>query len=195
MGPVPWCTWSTCLRSDRRAVKRLSPIAAAFVLLAFFACGDDSSTDATQPASKSTAERSEAGARVPSQPAPKRSRSSSAGVIAKRPEPKVRVPSGPPPKELVVENLIDGIGTVAKEGDELAVRYVGVDYKTRTEFENSWNLTLRFELGAGEVNEGWERGLEGMRVGGRRELIVPPDLAPSGRPDTLIYVVDLLAVK
>jgi peptidylprolyl isomerase len=126
---------------------------------------------------------------------PRQADSSSAKVIAERPTPEVRVPKGAPPRRLVVEDLIGGIGAGAKEGDKLAVRYLGLDYKTGKEFENSWTLTYRFELGAGEVNEGWEEGLGGMKVGGRRELIVPPRLAPPGRQDTLVYVIDLVAIK
>jgi peptidylprolyl isomerase len=93
----------------------------------------------------------------------------------------------------VVRDLKLGSGAAAKEGDELWVHYAGLNYRTREEFETSWILTFKFELGGGTANEGWERGLVGMRVGGRRELIVPPRLAFGS--DTLVYLVDLTAVR
>jgi len=119
-------------------------------------------------------------------------------------KPKVTVPQGPPPKKLVVKDLKQGSGPTAKAGDEVTVQYVGVDYKTGKEFDSSWsrNEPFAFNLGAGEVIQGWDQGIEGMKVGGRRELIIPPELAygsqeaGSIKPNsTLVFVVDLLAVK
>jgi peptidylprolyl isomerase len=114
---------------------------------------------------------------------------------SERPKPKVQVPNGPPPEKLVIEDLAEGSGAAAKAGDELYVHYVGVNYRTGEEFEDAWDPIRPFEfgLGAGEVIQGWEKGLKGMKVGGRRELIVPPNLAYN--KDTLIYVVDLLATN
>jgi peptidylprolyl isomerase len=101
--------------------------------------------------------------------------------------------------------LKKGSGPTAEAGDEVLVQYVGVDYKTGKEFDSSWsrNEPFPFTLGSSSVIPGWEEGIEGMKLGGRRELIIPPELAygPSGSPpaigpnETLIFVVDLLAVK
>jgi peptidylprolyl isomerase len=119
-------------------------------------------------------------------------------------KPKVEVPKGPPPKKLVVKEIEPGTGAEAKSGDEITVQYVGVDYKTGKEFDASWDRgePFPFTLGAGLVIPGWDQGIEGMKVGGRRELIIPAPLAygSEGRPpeippnETLIFVIDLLEV-
>jgi peptidylprolyl isomerase len=120
------------------------------------------------------------------------------------PQPKPIVPKGPPPEELVVQDLIKGKGRVAHKGDEITVQYVGVNYRTGEEFDASWRYgkPFPFELGAGFVVQGWEEGLEGMEVGARRELIIPPELGygyrrQEGIPpgSTLVFVVDLLSVE
>jgi peptidylprolyl isomerase len=120
-------------------------------------------------------------------------------------KPKVVVPSGPPPKTLVKKELVEGSGPEAKSGAEVTVQYVGVGYKSKEEFDASWDRgePFPFALGAGQVIPGWEEGIPGMKVGGRRELIIPGDLAygPAGSPpvigpnETLVFVIDLLAVK
>jgi peptidylprolyl isomerase len=120
-------------------------------------------------------------------------------------KPKVTVPSGPPPKKLVENEIVEGSGAEATAGKEVTVQYVGVGYKSKEEFDSSWsrNEPFPFTLGEGQVIPGWEEGIVGMKVGGRRELIIPPEMAygPAGAPpsigpnETLIFVVDLLAVK
>ena len=120
-------------------------------------------------------------------------------------KPKVTVPSGPPPTGLEVEEIVEGTGAEAKAGDEVSVQYVGVGYESEEEFDSSWsrNEPFSFQLGAGMVIPGWDQGVAGMKVGGRRELIIPPELAygEAGSPpgigpnETLIFVIDLLAVK
>lgn len=125
--------------------------------------------------------------------------------VAKVGKPKVEVPKGPSPTTLEVIDLKKGSGVAAKSRDELTVQFVGVSYETGKEFEATWDLgkTFSFKLGTGEVITGWERGVEGMKVGGRRELIIPPGLAfgKAGSPptigpnETLVFVVDLLALK
>lgn len=123
----------------------------------------------------------------------------------KKTKPKVTVPKGAPPKQLVIKELEEGTGAEAKAEDEIAVQYVGVDYKNGKEFDSSWSRhePFVFQLGVGQVIPGWDQGIEGMKVGGRRELIIPPELAygEAGSPpaigpnETLVFVVDLLAVK
>ena len=119
-------------------------------------------------------------------------------------EPTVTPPSGPAPTKLVTKELIVGTGPEAKAGDSVTVNYVGVLYKGGKVFDASWkrNETFPFVLGKSQVIPGWEQGIVGMKVGGRRELIIPSNLAygTKGSPPTippnsaLIFVVDLLAV-
>jgi peptidylprolyl isomerase len=119
-------------------------------------------------------------------------------------EPKVTPPSGPAPTKLETKNLIVGTGAEAKAGDKVTVNYVGVLYKTGKEFNASWETKepFSFTLGEGQVIKGWDEGIPGMKVGGRRELIIPAELAygKAGSPpkipanEALVFVVDLLAV-
>lgn len=119
-------------------------------------------------------------------------------------KPVVEAPSGPPPKELEEIELIEGTGPEAKAGDNVTVQYVLVDYKSGKEIESSWerNEPFPFTLGSSSVIPGWEQGVEGMKAGGRRELIIPPELAygPEGSPPigpnaTLIFVVDMVEIE
>jgi peptidylprolyl isomerase len=184
-------------------MQRLLLIIAACVALAFVAgCGDDSSSstgssgaettaEAESPQSEETTGEGEAG--------------EEAGEAASGKKPKVTVPSGPPPKKLETNDLREGSGPAAKAGDEVTVQYVGVGYDTKKQFDASWDRgePFPFTLGAGLVIPGWEQGIEGMKAGGRRELILPPELAygAAGSPpaigpnETLIFVVDLLDLK
>jgi len=119
-------------------------------------------------------------------------------------EPKVTPPSGPAPAKLETKELIAGTGAEAKDGDTVTVNYVGVLYKNGKEFDASWKRhePFSFTLGKGQVIKGWDQGVVGMKVGGRRELIIPAELAygKTGSPPTippsspLVFVVDLLGV-
>jgi len=118
-------------------------------------------------------------------------------------KPVIKPLSGPAPHKLVVKDLTVGTGRKAVTGDPLVVRYVGVLAKNGKEFDSSWsrNATFPFALGLGQVIPGWDKGLVGMRVGGRRELIIPASLAygAAGSPpkippnSALIFDIDLLA--
>jgi len=118
-------------------------------------------------------------------------------------EPKVTVPSGPAPTKLETKDLIVGTGAEAKAGSTVSVNYVGVLYKGGKEFDASWkrNEPFSFPLGAGKVIAGWDQGIVGMKVGGRRELIIPAALAYGARgsgtaipPNApLVFVVDMLS--
>lgn len=120
-------------------------------------------------------------------------------------KPTIEVPTEPPPPDLVIDDIVTGDGATAEQGDTVKVQYVGVDYETGKQFDASWDSgkPFSFQLGAGNVIPGWDQGVEGMRVGGRRELIVPPDLAygTQGQPPTigpnatLVFVIDLLDVQ
>jgi peptidylprolyl isomerase len=124
---------------------------------------------------------------------------------AEKTKPEVTVPTGAPPKKLEVKELEEGSGAEAKAGDKVTVQYVGVTYKDGKEFDSSWsrNEPYPLTLGEGLVIPGWEQGIEGMKVGGRRELIIPPELAygETGYPpaiapnETLVFVIDLLEVN
>jgi FKBP-type peptidyl-prolyl cis-trans isomerase len=119
-------------------------------------------------------------------------------------KPTVQVPSGPAPSKLVSKDLIQGTGQAAAAGKTVTVNYVGVLYKGGKQFDSSWQRNQPFTtaLSPGSVIPGWVQGLSGMKVGGRRELIIPPNLAygAKGSPptippnSTLVFVVDLLSV-
>lgn len=118
--------------------------------------------------------------------------------------PEVDPIDGPPPTDLLVEDIWAGDGQEASAGRAVDVHYVGVAHSTGEEFDASWNRgsTFRFPLGAGRVIAGWDRGVQGMKVGGRRRLVIPPELGYGDRGagnvikpgETLIFVVDLVGV-
>jgi peptidylprolyl isomerase len=120
-------------------------------------------------------------------------------------KPVVTVPKGPAPSNLVTKDLIPGTGPVAQAGQTVTVNYVGVLYKTGKEFDSSWKRNQPFttSLATGSVISGWVKGIPGMRVGGRRELIIPASLAygAKGQPPTippnspLVFVVDLISAS
>jgi len=126
-----------------------------------------------------------------------------APAISKKPV--VTVPTGAAPTHLVTKDLVTGTGQAAKAGDTVTVNYVGVLYKNGKEFDSSWSRNQPFTtaLTTGSVIPGWVQGIPGMKVGGRRELIIPASLAygKAGSPPTippnspLVFVVDLLSVS
>jgi peptidylprolyl isomerase len=119
-------------------------------------------------------------------------------------KPVIDKPTGTPPRRLVKEDIVKGRGPGAKPGDTVIVNYVGVSFSTGEEFDASWDTGQPFpvQLGAGNVIEGWEKGLVGIKEGGRRELVIPPRQAygikgapPSiGPNETLVFVIDALAI-
>jgi peptidylprolyl isomerase len=119
--------------------------------------------------------------------------------------PEIDYPEGPPPQDLQIVDEVVGDGTEAKAGMNVKAHYVGVAYSTGEEFDASWNRgqPLDFRLGAGQVIQGWDQGIQGMRVGGRRRLTIPPRLAYGDRGaggvikpgETLIFVVDLVDAR
>ena len=110
-----------------------------------------------------------------------------------------------PPTDLVVTELSEGDGPAASSGSNVSVHYVGVAHSTGEEFDASYNrgTPLQFRLGAGQVIAGWDQGVQGMKVGGRRQLVIPPHLGYGDRGaggviqpgETLVFVVDLLEVR
>lgn len=119
------------------------------------------------------------------------------------PKPKIDVPTDPPPTELKVDDLKGGKGRAAKLGDNIEVNYVGVTYADGKQFDSSWDRgqTATFPLKEGGLIEGWVKGIPGMKVGGRRELIIPAAMAYGDKPSggqpagALVFIVDLVAIK
>ncbi|MEU6297592.1 FKBP-type peptidyl-prolyl cis-trans isomerase [Streptomyces erythrochromogenes] len=119
-------------------------------------------------------------------------------------KPAIGRPEGDPPQELTVRDIVVGDGPEAKPGRVVRVHYVGVTFASGAEFDASWDRgePFKFAVGGGRVIKGWDRGIRGMKVGGRREIVVPPRLGygdkspspliPPG--STLVFVVDLLSV-
>jgi peptidylprolyl isomerase len=119
-------------------------------------------------------------------------------------KPAVPKPSGEPPAELQTEDVVEGTGPAAKAGDTVTMQYVGTSWSTGEQFDASWdrNQAFPFTLGAGEVIPGWDQGIEGMKAGGRRLLVIPPELGygaagqgPIAPNETLVFVVDLEQIQ
>ncbi|MFI6549988.1 FKBP-type peptidyl-prolyl cis-trans isomerase [Streptomyces prunicolor] len=119
-------------------------------------------------------------------------------------KPEIDFPGGEPPADLEIKDLWEGDGEIAGAGDFVKVHYVGVAFSSGEEFDASWNrgTPLDFQLGVGQVIKGWDTGVQGMKVGGRRQLVIPAHLAYGDRGaggrigpgETLIFVCDLVGV-
>jgi peptidylprolyl isomerase len=123
-------------------------------------------------------------------------------VVANDKKPELDFPDGPAPAELVIEDVIVGDGDEAIAGGTVKVHYVGVEYDTGDEFDSSWNRGESIEFPLRGLIQGWQDGIPGMRVGGRRKLVIPPAQAygveGSGHRlagKTLIFVIDLLGIR
>jgi peptidylprolyl isomerase len=121
-------------------------------------------------------------------------------------KPQVDVPTDQPPSyQLELDDLVEGDGEQARDGHVVEVHYVGVSWKTGRQFDASWDRgdTFKFKLGKGQVIRGWDQGVAGMKVGGRRRITIPPDLAYGqrgaggviGPGETLVFVVDLVSLR
>jgi FKBP-type peptidyl-prolyl cis-trans isomerase len=195
------------LRNRFHGLSRPALAMAALVLAALIAgCGSGGSSTITvgnenkadntlAKSTGATAEKSETTSNIPTTP--------TSGPISTKPT--VTPPSGPAPNKLVIKDLVIGTGAEAKSGQKITVNYVGVLYNGGKEFDSSWkrNEPFTFTLGTGQVIKGWDKGIPGMKVGGRRELVIPSALAygskgspPSIPPNApLIFVVDLLGTN
>jgi peptidylprolyl isomerase len=170
----------------------LACLLALVVLTGVAACGDDD-----EPA----AQDSDTQTQTSEEPSPSAQREALKDTTVK---PVIPKPTGSPPRRLEKEDLVKGTGRPAKAGDTVTVNYVGVTFSTGDEFDASWDRGQPFDvpLGAGRVIPGWDRGLVGMRKGGRRILTIPPELAygadgfpPTiGPNETLVFVVDALEI-
>ena len=178
-------------RSSKRR-RRALLAGAATLALALAGCGgdDEGNEGGAGEAKPKPAPRAEAA------PLPK-----VANAEDTKSKPRIAKPSGEPPRELVSRDLVEGKGKAAKAGDNVRVQYVGVAHSTGAEFDASWGREpFEFPLGGGQVIPGWDEGVVGMKPGGRRLLVIPPDKAygaqsPSpdiGPNETLVFVIDLL---
>ena len=164
---------------------------AVVVVLAATACGDDDD-DNSAPAQEQTSAET---VTTPSEDALK--------DTAVKPE--IPKPTGAPPRKLVKEDIVKGKGPGAKPGDTVTVKYVGVNFSNGQEFDSSWDsgATFPVQLGAGMVIEGWDKGLVGIKKGGRRMLTIPPEMGygAEGYPpdippnETLVFVVDAVSIQ
>jgi peptidylprolyl isomerase len=169
----------------------LTPIA-LIALLALPACGDDEESDSGGGGQASETQATPA-------PAPDETLSDTST------KPVIPRPSGSAPRRLVIEDIVKGEGPAAKNGSTVVVHYVGVNFSNGQEFDASWDSGSPFpvQLGSGTVIAGWERGLVGIRKGGRRKLTIPPELGygAEGYPpdippnETLVFVVDAVSVE
>ncbi len=179
--------------------KPLILLAAVTAALLIAGCGDDKNTTTanTTDATSTAATGSTADAGSPGKP-PKVT-----GSLSKKPT--IATPEGSPPTELVVKDIKKGTGKKARKGDSVKVQYLGVNWSTGQEFDASWNAgkAFYFVLGEGMVIPGWDKGVVGMRVGGRRLLVIPPEMGYGAQGqgtaippnETLVFVVDLEAVQ
>ena len=183
------------------------PALAGFALVVAGCGGDDnSSSNATDTATIQTQTQTTPTQTTPADTAPKAKKvKPSAGEADVKSKPKVPKGAGKPPSKLVVQDLIVGKGKKAKAGDVVAVQYVGVLFKNGKEFDASWSRpgeAFQFPLGGGQVIPGWDQGVVGMKVGGRRKLIIPAELGYGAQgfpPDipanaALIFDIDLAKV-
>jgi peptidylprolyl isomerase len=180
-------------RARSRATVGLATLAAAGLIAGCGGSGSSSSTIGVGNENKSDEALVKAGETAVA-------KTPTSGPLAS--EPKVTPPSGPAPAKLEKKDLVVGTGKEAKAGDTVTVNYVGVLYKGGKEFDASWKRKepFQFKLGQGQVIKGWDQGVAGMKVGGRRELVIPAELAygKTGSPPAippsapLVFVVDLL---
>lgn len=117
-------------------------------------------------------------------------------------KPEIDAPEGPAPDQLVVEDIVVGDGAEAQPNSTVDVHYLGVEYETGEEFDSSWSRGESINFPLRSLISGWQEGIPGMKVGGRRKLICPPQLAygPAGgghqlSGKTLIFMIDLLGVN
>jgi FKBP-type peptidyl-prolyl cis-trans isomerase len=185
----------------------LTPLFALLAALALAACGSSKAPGVqTAPSGGSTQAAVTAPPQTTSTPTtPTATTPKPPSPLSRKPA--VNVPGGSAPRNLVVRDLVKGTGPTAANGSNVTVNYVGVLFRGGKEFDSSWKsghpISFKLSSGPGGVISGWARGIPGMRVGGRRELIIPPNLGygTTGSPPqipgnaSLVFVVDLLGVS
>ena len=182
-------------------MRRVILLLVAAATLGLAGCGGDDN-DSTTSSAASTPAATTAEAQPPAETTETTATTEDPSLAQK---PEVEVPDEPAPKLLQIDDLVEGTGDAAKAGDTVTVDYVGVLYENGKQFDASWDRgqPFQFQLGAGNVIQGWDQGLIGMKVGGRRMLTIPANLAygPEGAPPDippnapLVFVVDLKAIN
>ncbi len=179
--------------------RSLKLLACVLLLLAAVACGSNETPSDTPAATDLDAAPANT-AQPCTSSAPPTPNADAEVDMTKKPE--IAVPDGAPPCDLVSTDLKEGTGDEATEGANVTVQYVGVAWSTKKQFDSSWDRGEPTPFPLGRVIPGWQKGIPGMKVGGRRQLIIPPDQAygPQGFPpdigpnETLVFVIDLLKV-
>ncbi len=180
-------------------LRHVLTLIAVVAVLGVAACGDDDENgDGGASGGADTAAQEE----TTTEPSPSDAEAALKDTSTK---PVIPKPTGTPPRKLVKEDIVQGTGPGAKPGDTVVVHYVGMNFSNGQEFDASWDAGAPFpvELGTGAVIAGWERGLVGIKEGGRRELIIPPELGYGAQgfpPDippneTLVFVIDAVSVN
>jgi len=169
--------------------RRLLILIAVVALLGLAACGDDEGSGSGQPQRQQSGEKT----------------TTEADLTDTSTKPAIPKPTGEPPRKLVAEDIVKGKGPAARPGDTVEVNYVGMNFSNGQEFDSSWDsgATFPIQLGAGSVIEGWDKGLVGIRAGGRRKLTIPPEMGygAEGYPpdippnETLVLVVDAVSIN
>jgi peptidylprolyl isomerase len=176
----------------RLPIQSVLLLIAVFAVLGATACGDDDDSGSAGSASGGNEQQTET---TPPEDALKDTTT----------KPMIPKPTGAPPRKLVKEDIVKGKGPGAENGDTVTVKYVGVNFSNGQEFDASWDsgATFPVQLGAGMVIEGWDKGLVGIKKGGRRMLTIPPEMGygAEGYPpdippnETLVFVIDAVSIK
>ena len=183
--------------------KLFALLAAALMMFALAACGEERTNEdvSDEPAAEETATAQES-----EEPAPAGDVNVGGISTDVTKKPTIEKPKGDPPPALVQEDVVEGKGPAAKAGDLLSMQYVGVSFSTGKQFDASWDRggePFQFPLGGGQVIQGWDQGIVGMKAGGRRLLVIPPaqgygeqgsppDILPN---ETLVFVVDVVKIE
>ncbi|HEY7454552.1 MAG TPA: FKBP-type peptidyl-prolyl cis-trans isomerase [Thermoleophilaceae bacterium] len=177
--------------------RRLLMLIALLALLGVAACGDDDD-DGSSGADTATQEQ-DTGSETETSP-----QAAEEALKDTSTKPLIPKPTGSPPRKLVVEDIVKGTGPAAKKGSTVIVNYVGMNFSNGREFDSSWDTGQPFpvQLGTNSVIAGWEKGLVGIKAGGRRKLTIPPELGygAQGYPpdippnETLVFVVDAVSI-
>ena len=180
-------------------LRRLLMLLALLALLGVAACGDDDDGGGSQGADTATEEQ-DTGSETATSP-----QEAEEALKDTSTKPQIPKPTGSPPRKLVIEDIVKGNGPGAKQGATVIVNYVGLNFSNGREFDSSWDTGQPFpvQLGANSVIAGWEKGLLGIKAGGRRKLTIPPELGygAQGYPpdippnETLVFVVDAVSVN
>jgi peptidylprolyl isomerase len=180
------------LRPIRTPLRPVLLLIAVVAVLGASACGDDDGDDAAGSTQQPEVTQTETGP-------------TEAGLKDTSVRPAIPKPTGIPPRKLVKRDIVKGKGPGAKPGDTVTVNYVGMNFSNGVEFDSSWDSGQAFpvQLGAGMVIEGWDKGLVGIKKGGRRMLTIPPEMGygAEGYPpdippnETLVFVVDAVSIK